>query len=75
MNHRSLEIDRKALAQELITWRLRAGLTQSEAAAKFGLSRYSILRCETQRYIGLAIAYRLSAQLAKAIREESLEML
>lgn len=76
MKNQSLEaVDRQTLAREMITYRLRSGLTQKEIAAKFGVSRYSILRCETQRYLGMATLYRLSSQLARAIREESMEIL
>lgn len=71
MRAQAIDIDKQALAQELVTWRLRSGLTQSQAGDKFGVSRYSIMRLENMRYIGIAQAYRISAALAKAIREES----
>lgn len=66
-----IQIDKKALAQELATWRIRSGLTQREAAERFNVSRYSILRVENMKDIGIAMAYRISAALARAIREEN----
>lgn len=65
-----IQIDRQALASELATWRLRTCRTQQQAAELFRVSRYSILRVENCKDIGLAMAYRVSAALAKAIREE-----
>jgi hypothetical protein len=67
-----IQIDKQALAVELATWRLRTARTPQEAADLFGVSRYSILRVENCKDIGLAMAYRISAALAKAIREEQL---
>lgn len=67
-----IQIDKQALAAELVTWRLRTTRTQQEAADLFGVSRYSILRVENCKDIGIAMAYRISAALAKAIREEKL---
>lgn len=67
-----IQIDKRALAAELATWRLRTGRTQQEAADMFGVSRYSILRVENCKDIGIAMAYRISAALAKSIREERL---
>ena len=71
MRKQIIEIDKKALAQELATWRIRSGLTQREAAERFNVSRYSILRAENMREIGIAMTYRISAALARAIREEN----
>lgn len=71
MRAKAIDIDKQELAQELVTWRLRSGLTQSQAGDKFGVSRYSIMRLENMQYIGIAQAYRISAALVKAIREES----
>lgn len=67
-----IQIDKQALATELVTWRLRTAMTQQEAADLFGVSRYSILRVENCKDIGIAMAYRISAALARAIREEKL---
>lgn len=71
MNNKVLEMDKKELAKELLTWRLRAGLTQPEAGEKLGVSRYSILRVENMKFVGLSTAYRVSAALARLIREEA----
>lgn len=65
-----IQLDKQALAAELATWRLRTGRTQQEAAELFGVSRYSILRVENCKDIGIAMAYKISAALARAIREE-----
>lgn len=65
-----ITIDKRALAAELVTWRLRTGRTQQEAADMFRVSRYSILRVENCKEIGIAMAYRISSALVKAIREE-----
>lgn len=65
-----IQIDKQALAAELVTWRLRTGRTQQQAAELMGVSRYSILRLENCKDIGIAMTYKISAALAKAIREE-----
>ena len=71
MRKQIIELDKKALAKELATWRIRSGLTQRETAERFNVSRYSILRAENMKDIGIAMAYRISAALARAIREEN----
>lgn len=71
MKHRLLELDTQGLGQELMTWRFRQGISQREAAARFGVSRYTIIRMENGRYVGMAAAYMVLHKLTKAIREES----
>lgn len=66
-----MEIDREKFALALHTWRLRAGLTQVEAAKKFGVCRKSILKAENGRHINWATAYRIFAHLAQALKEEA----
>lgn len=67
----TIEINKKELARELLTWRLRTGRTQEQAAKEFGLSRYSIMRAESEKYISISTAYRISVNLNRAIREEN----
>lgn len=67
----SKEIDREHLAVELLKWRLRMGYTQEQAAQIMGCSRYSILRLERGKPVGMAQLYSISAKLATALRMES----
>ena len=66
----TMECDRKEFALALKTWRLRAGLTQAAAAARWGVSRFTIMRAEAAREITWEMAYRLFNQLSHELENE-----
>ena len=74
MKHETLNIDAAQLGRELATWRVRQGLTQREAAERFQTSRYTIMRIENAKHVGILLAYKVAASLARAIREEGGEL-
>lgn len=74
MKHETLNIDAAQLGRELATWRVRQGLTQREAANRFGTSRYTIMRIENAKHVGILLAYKVAASLARVIREEGGEL-
>ena len=63
-------VDREDFAWTLATWRYRQGLTQVQAARKFGMSRYTIIRIEQAKPISWITAYRVFNQLAEELRKE-----
>lgn len=67
----TMEADRNEFALALKTWRLRAGLTQKEAAERFGMSRYTIIRAEQANSISWEMAYRLFAKLSAELAKEA----
>lgn len=67
----SVDINRAELALELRTYRLRQGLTQEELGARWGTSRYTILRAEAAKPISWEQAYRIYNKLARDLRQES----
>lgn len=69
-NGLDLEVDKQDFALALKTWRLRNGLTQKQAAERFGCSRYTILRAERARNITWEMAYRMFAKLATELAKE-----
>lgn len=69
----TMDIDKEAFAVALKTWRLRNGLTQSEAGKKWGLSRYTIMRAESGKNITWETAYRMFARLSEELRKEGQE--
>lgn len=66
----TMECDRQEFALALKTWRLRAGLTQAAAAARWGVSRFTIMRAEAARQITWEMAYRLFNQLSHELEHE-----
>lgn len=69
----TMDIDKEAFAVALKTWRLRHGLTQSQAGDKWGLSRYTIMRAESGKNITWETAYRMFARLSEELRKEGQE--
>lgn len=66
----SVEIDRREFALALKTWRLRQGLTQRQAAERWGTNRYIIIKAEAAKDISWENAYKLFAKLSKELRDE-----
>lgn len=66
----SMEVERDKFALALKTWRLRQGLTQTEAGRRLGCSRYTIIRAEGGKPITWTMAYRLFAKLSGELRKE-----
>lgn len=66
-----VDIDRQEFALALKTWRLRQALTQREVAARWGMSRHTILRAENAHEITWTMAYRLFNKLnAELLKEQ-----
>lgn len=65
-----METNREEFALELKTWRLRMNLTQAQAGARFGVSRYTIIRAERAQELSWEMAYRLFALLSKELKDE-----
>lgn len=74
MKKETLNIDAAQLGRELATWRVRQGLTQREAAERFHTSRFTIMRIENAKHVGILLAYKVAASLARVIREEGGEL-
>lgn len=66
----TMETDVEEFAMALKTYRLRQGLTQAQLGAKWGLSRYTILRAETCKRVNWTTTYRLFNKLAAELRKE-----
>lgn len=66
----AMDADRNQFALALKTWRLRSGLSQQEVASKWGTSRYTIMNCENAKPVSWPTAYKIFANLAKALKEE-----
>lgn len=66
----TMECDRQEFALALKTWRLRAALTQSAVANRWGVSRFTIMRAEAGRSITWEMAYRLFNQLSHELANE-----
>lgn len=66
----TMECDRQEFALALKTWRLRAALTQSAVARRWGVSRFTIMRAEAGRTITWEMAYRLFNQLSHELENE-----
>lgn len=65
-----VDIDKKAFAMALKTWRLRRGLTQRQVGVKWGCSRYTIMRAEGGKNVTWEQAYRLFAKLSDELKKE-----
>lgn len=66
-----MDVDKNEFALALKTWRLREGLTQREVAARFGCSRYTIMKAENARSVTWEMAYKMFAKLANELRKEA----
>lgn len=66
-----MDVDKKQFALALKTWRLRQGMSQREVGARWGVSRYTIIRAESARNITWEFAYRLFAKLSEELRKEA----
>lgn len=66
----TMECDRQEFALALKTWRLRAALTQSAVARRWGVSRFTIMRAEAGKSITWEMAYRLFNQLSHELENE-----
>lgn len=65
-----VDIDKKAFAMALKTWRLRRGLTQRQVGSMWGCSRYTIMRAEGGKNVTWEQAYRLFAKLSEELKKE-----
>lgn len=66
----TLETDVEQFALALRTWRLRQGLTQTQAGDRFGVSRYTIIKVENGQKISWQTSYKLFARLSNELRKE-----
>lgn len=64
-------VSREELAITIKTWRLRQNLTQKQAAARFGTSRWSWIKMEAAQAIGWETAYKVYNQLVKELAQEN----
>lgn len=67
----TMQMDIEQFAMALKTWRLRQGMTQKELGAKWGMSRYTIIRAERGRNITWEFAYRIFARLSEELEREA----
>lgn len=67
----TLETDQEELAMSLKTYRLRTGKTQEELAKEWGLSRFTIIRCERCKPVSWQTMYRVFNSLLKALEIEA----
>lgn len=72
-NGLSLETDEQKMAMSLKTYRLRHGLTQTELGARWGCSRYTIMRIEGAQRVTWEMMYRVFNQLSDALLEEQFQ--
>lgn len=70
-NGLAMDVDKNEFALALKTWRLREGLTQREVAARFGCSRYTIMKAENAKSVTWEMAYKMFAKLATELRKEA----
>lgn len=66
-----MDTDREEFALALKTYRYRTGKTQRDLAKEWGTSRYTIMRAEAAKDISWMQAYKLFANLAKSLKDES----
>lgn len=69
-NGLEMDVNKQEFALALKTWRLRQGLTQREVGARWGCSRYTILRAEGAKQLTWEMAYKLFARLSEELRKE-----
>lgn len=67
----AMDIDKKAFALALKTYRLRQGLTQKELGAKWGCSRWTIMRAESGKDVTWETAYKMFARLSTELQKEN----
>ncbi len=68
-----LETDEQKMAMSLKTYRLRHGFTQEELGARWGCSRYTIMRIERAQRVTWEMMYRVFNHLSDALLEEQFE--
>lgn len=69
----AMESNREDVAMALKTWRLRSGLTQTDVAKRWNMSRWTILRVERAKNVSWEMAYRIFALLSEELRKENQE--
>lgn len=69
----AMESNREDVAMALKTWRLRSGLTQTDVAKRWNMSRWTILRVESAKNVSWEMAYRIFALLSEELRKENQE--
>lgn len=69
----AMESNREDVAMALKTWRLRTGLTQTDVAKRWNMSRWTILRVERAKNVSWEMAYRIFALLSEELRKENQE--
>jgi transcriptional regulator with XRE-family HTH domain len=67
-----VDIEKEKFALALKTWRLRQNLTQAEVGARWGCSRYTIMKAESGKNITWEMAYKMFAKLSDELRKEGL---
>lgn len=65
-----MDIDRERFGLALKTWRLRHDLTQRQLAARWGISRYTVMRAEKGKDITWPMAYRMFAKLSVELEND-----
>lgn len=68
----TMEADRTEFAVALRTWRIRSKLTQRQVAARWGVSRNTIMRVEGGKSIKWETAYLCYNYLVREINSESI---
>lgn len=70
-----LETDVPTFAVALRTWRIRQNMSQEQVARRWGVSRHTILRCESGKDQHWTTRYRLFYCLCKELNAESLSQI
>lgn len=65
-----MKMDREQFAVALKTWRLRNGYYQRQVAARWGISRFSIMKAEAGQPLSWEMAYRMFARLSTELERE-----
>lgn len=67
-----MSVNREEMALALKQWRIRNDLTQRQLAARWNMSRESIIRIEKAKPVTWQLAYRVFAKLSQELRSEGL---
>lgn len=67
-----MSVNREEMALALKQWRIRNDLTQRQLAARWNMSRESIIRIEKAKPVTWQLAYRVFAKLSQELRQEGL---
>ncbi|MBQ8837653.1 MAG: helix-turn-helix domain-containing protein [Clostridia bacterium] len=65
-----IDIPKDEFALTFKAWRIENDYTQKEAAAIFGVSRFTIIRIENNKAIAWETAYKIYAKLANILMQE-----